>query len=191
MTTPAAKQAMREATRAVRARCAAAQPGAAEALLDIFPESVLTAGGTAAGYYPLGDELSPLPLLSALAAQGWQTSLPVMRRDEQGLDFRRWVRGEPLETRKFGVREPEEAAAPVEPFLILVPALAVDLQGGRLGYGQGYYDRALSWRAKQGPVFACGVAYDDQVLPNVPRDLWDYTLNAILTPTRFILLSHE
>jgi 5-formyltetrahydrofolate cyclo-ligase len=101
------------------------------------------------------------------------------------------VPGEPLETRKFGVREPAEAAAPVEPFLILVPALAVDLEGGRLGYGQGYYDRALSWRAKQGPVFACGVAYDDQVLPNVPRDPWDYPLNAILTPTRFILLSHE
>ncbi|WP_300530360.1 5-formyltetrahydrofolate cyclo-ligase [Maricaulis sp.] len=191
MTSPAAKKAMRDATRAIRAKLAVSQPGAAEALVGTFPESVLAAGGTAAGYFPLGDELSPLLLMQALAAHGWQTSLPVMRSDERGLDFHAWRPGDPLEEKRFGVQEPAAHTPGIDPFLILVPALAVDLQGGRLGYGQGYYDRALSWRAKQGPVFACGVAYDDQVLLNVPRDPWDFPLNAILTPTRFILISDE
>ena len=191
MTSPAAKQAMREAVRAVRTKAAAAQPGAAQALVEIFPDSVLTAGGTAAGYFPLGEEISPLPLMQALAAQGWQTSLPVMRQDERGLDFRAWVPGDDVQIKKFGVSEPAQSAPEIEPFLILVPALAIDLNGGRLGYGQGYYDRALSWRAKQGPVFACGLAYDEQVLLKLPRDPWDFPLNAILTPTRFILISNE
>ena len=86
---------------------------------------------------------------------------------------------------KFGVREPAERCAPV-PLnrldLVLVPGIAFDIRGGRLGRGQGYYDRLLS--AVTG--LKCGVAFDEQIVDAVPVGPLDVRLNCILTPTRWI-----
>jgi len=87
----------------------------------------------------------------------------------------------------FGIREPLESCAAVELKrldLVLVPGVAFDLHGRRLGRGRGYYDRLLSRVGGK----TCGVAFDEQVVREVPLEAHDVLLNCILTPTRWFEL---
>ncbi len=89
-----------------------------------------------------------------------------------------------LQTGRFGIREPRDTCAKI-PLnrldLILVPGLAFDLDGRRLGRGKGYYDRLLAPYRGQ----ACGVAFDQQIVPEVPAGSLDVRLSYILTPARW------
>ena len=102
------------------------------------------------------------------------------------LTFRKWSPGTPLERGKFGLQEPGEAHPELLPNLVLVPLLAFDRKGNRLGYGAGYYDAALRKLRRPGPVIAIGVGFDEQEFPDIPHEPQDEPLDMILTPSRII-----
>ena len=140
-------------------------------------------GTVVSAYYPIRDELDPLPLLAHLAEQGAEICLPVMLFEERKLMFRRWRPGEPLEARQFGVPEPGDAAPRLVPDILFVPMLAFDAAGNRLGYGAGFYDRTLAELRAARAVTALGLAFDEQEVTAVPHDAYDQRLDGVLTPT--------
>ena len=121
--------------------------------LNIAPQAIV------AGYWPMGDEADPRALAARLAARGHGLALPVVVKKDAPLVFRRWHEGDALVVHKFGMQEPAESAPTVTPDVLLVPLLAFDARGHRLGYGGGFYDRTLAaLLAKR----AIGVAYAGQ-----------------------------
>lgn len=171
-------------TEAVAARKSArtAKPDAAEQLAGLWPEQLpVEPGCIIAGFHPIGTEIDPRPLLRALAQRGAVTALPVMQGAGRPLIFRRWFSGDPLEERAFGVSEPVETALRVRPDLVLVPLLAFDALGYRLGYGAGFYDRTLAKLREDAPVTAIGIAYAGQEVDRVPVGEFDIALDWMLT----------
>jgi 5-formyltetrahydrofolate cyclo-ligase len=147
-------------------------------------------GKNIAGYWPLGDEIDPRPALEALTQAGAQVALPVVAGQGQVLIFRAWKPGDELEQGPFGTMHPNARAPIVCPHVLLVPLIAFDLEGGRLGYGAGYYDRTIaSFRAHRparegahlSKVTAVGLAYDIQRVDAVPADAHDQPLDAVIT----------
>lgn len=132
-------------------------------------------------YAAMGSELDPAPLVERLAAAGYRTCLPVIQPLGNPLRFRAWQPGEPLVARTWGIREPADDAPEVEPDVLLVPLLAFDRRGMRLGYGGGYYDRTLERLRTLKPILAVGLAFAGQELPQVPCGPHDQPLDWILT----------
>jgi len=140
---------------------------------------------SAAGYFPLPGELDPLPLLTALHGRGLRLALPVVRPGPD-LIFREWRPGAPLKRGKFGLQEPPDAYPELVPDIVLVPLLAFDRAGNRIGYGAGYYDAALRKLRRRGKVTAIGIGFDEQEFPEVPCEPQDEPMDLILTPSRVI-----
>ncbi|MGA7327459.1 MAG: 5-formyltetrahydrofolate cyclo-ligase [Rhodomicrobium sp.] len=149
-------------------------------LISKFPNAA-----TISGYRPIRSELDPLPLLEALHAQGKQIALPIAQPGPS-LKFRAWTPGLPLVRNRLGIEEPSEEQSEVRPDVVLVPLLAFDRSGDRLGYGAGYYDAAIRFLRETGPVTAIGISFDEQEFPEIPREPQDEPLDMILTPTRVI-----
>ncbi|HUO88550.1 MAG TPA: 5-formyltetrahydrofolate cyclo-ligase [Rhizomicrobium sp.] len=141
----------------------------------------LAPGAIVAGYYPVRDEADPRALMSALAALGHPIALPVIVAERAALVFRRWRTGDPLAPNAYGIAEPLAGAQEVEPDAVLVPLLAFDAGGHRLGYGGGYYDRTLDRIRKAKPVLAVGIAYAGQEVALLPREAHDHALDMMLT----------
>jgi len=183
-----AKQTMRERMRTVRARISPeAAAEAAERLAANGMEMLERAGdGIIAGYAPMPSEIDALPLMRRLAKAGRSLCLPVVEAAGLPLTFRRWVPGEPLEKGRMGVRVPAATSALVTPQIVLVPLLAFDRQGYRLGLGAGFYDRTLENLRASGDVSAIGVAFDEQAVEAVPHEGHDQRLDAIITPSAII-----
>ncbi len=139
----------------------------------------------AAGYFPIREELDPRPLLSALLGKGLRIALPVVRPGPD-LIFREWNPGLPLKPGKFGLKEPSDANPELFPDIVLVPLLAFDRKGNRLGYGAGYYDAGLRKLRRRGLVAVVGIAFDEQEFPEVPQEPQDETMDTILTPSRIV-----
>ena len=176
----AAKAAMR--AEALARRPALVSPGAGEALATHFlARSPLPPGATIAGFWPMGDEIDIRPLLHELHARGHPLLLPATPPRGQALRFRRWAPGVPLLRGPFGTQHP---AGPGEatPDLLLVPLLAFDARGHRLGYGAGYYDRTLAAWPQAGAI---GIAYSGQEVSAVPHGPHDIPLHAIATELGF------
>ncbi|MDR1929386.1 MAG: 5-formyltetrahydrofolate cyclo-ligase, partial [Treponema sp.] len=93
----------------------------------------------------------------------------------------------------FDIREPEAGAVPLKagdfPVLVMVPGLAFDRFGNRLGHGRAYYDRFFA--EKSGPCLKIGLCADIQILPSVPADPWDVPMDAICTGSRLIPIAQE
>ena len=140
-------------------------------------------GAVVSGYAAIRDELNPLPLLKLLGAGGHPIALPVTAGKGKPLIFRAWEPGAPLKTGAFSVPVPGEDAAVLTPGIVLVPLLAFDTDGFRLGYGAGFYDRTLAGLRAKGSVTAIGIAFDEQRLEAVPRDAYDEPLDWVLTPS--------
>jgi len=134
-----------------------------------------------AGYMPIGSEIDCLPLLRMLAADGVPLCLPVVVAPGAPLTFRRWSPGDALALGTFGISEPTDAAPEVVPQTLLVPMLAFDRQGRRLGYGGGYYDRTLEALRAADDIVAIGVAFAGQLRDKVPVGEGDQPLDWILT----------
>ncbi|HET9640339.1 MAG TPA: 5-formyltetrahydrofolate cyclo-ligase [Allosphingosinicella sp.] len=136
-----------------------------------------------AGYHPLRDEISPYPLLERLG-DGQRAVLPWF----QGRDSRMLFRAAPaVEPSPWGVLQPSAEAEALAPDLVLVPLVAADRRGTRIGHGKGHYDRALSHLRESGRVFTIGLAWEPQILPDpIPADPWDVPLDAIATPGEWI-----
>jgi 5-formyltetrahydrofolate cyclo-ligase len=140
------------------------------------------AGAVVSGYWPMGEEIDPVPALEALHERGHPIGLPVMPGKQQPLRFRRWQPHAPLQEGGFGTMVPPDDAGEVTPRLLLVPLLAFDREGYRLGYGGGFYDRTLAELRAQDPhTLAVGVAYGGQEVAAVPHDAYDQRLDAVVT----------
>jgi 5-formyltetrahydrofolate cyclo-ligase len=178
----AAKAAARKIARARRAGLANAEAPArlAAALLAGHGPPK---GAIIAGYWPMGEEMDPRPLMLALAAGGHVLALPVTPPRCQPLSFRAWAPGAALRAGPMGTSEPV-AGAELRPDILLVPLLAFDRAGRRLGYGGGFYDRTLA--ALPGAK-AIGIAYAGQEMPEVPAGLQDFRLPLIATEAGVIL----
>lgn len=182
------KNALRRAMRPQRRAFAAAAPAAGRLLAALAVShptlwGQLTApGAVVAGYYPLPGEMDVLPLLTALAGVGVATALPEVTGRGQPLRFRRWSPGDALTEGLFKTLHPSADAVDVIPTAVVVPLLAFDRAGYRLGYGGGYYDRTLAAlrAAGQGPV-TVGAAFAGQALAEVPREDHDEPLDWIVT----------
>jgi 5-formyltetrahydrofolate cyclo-ligase len=120
-------------------------------------------------------------MLARLDSEGWITSLPVVRAERQPLVFRKWAPGEPTVPGVWSIPMPPEDAPEVEPDVLLVPLLAYDALGYRLGYGGGFYDRTLAALRQRKPITAIGVGYVAQELPQVPHGPMDQKLDYVLT----------
>lgn len=169
-----AKRAARTRARSLRAGC---DPALGTALTEhVLRDCALPAGAVVSGFWPIGDEIDIRPLLHAFHARGHPIVLPVTPKRGESLTFRLWQPGDVLVREPFGTMRPigEERV----PTFLLVPLLAFDRQGHRLGYGGGYYDRTLS--ALQG-AFALGCAYAAQEVDQVPVAPYDARLNAVAT----------
>jgi len=128
-------------------------------------------------------EADPRPLMTALSALGHPLALPCVEKCAAPLLFRCWKEGDLLGRGAYGTSEPLPSAAPVIPAVLLVPLLAFDAEGYRLGYGGGYYDRTLAALRSTQPVTAIGIAYAGQEIPAVPHEAHDLRLDAILCET--------
>jgi len=135
-----------------------------------------------AGFRPIRTEIDVTLVMEALASAGHRLCVPVVQGVGQPLRFREWTpASEPhLEIGPFGVPVPV-AGAWLVPGLLLVPLLAFDAQGFRLGYGGGFYDRTLAALRALGPTLAVGFAYAAQQVPAVPHGPSDQRLDAVVT----------
>lgn len=153
---------------------AAGQGQAAEILADYLAGQ---AGRVLSGYMPMRTEIDPLP---AMAAHQGPVGVPVIIGKGQPLRFREWTPGSMMVEGAFKALIPEEGAW-VEPEVLIVPLLAFDARGYRLGYGGGFYDRTLEGLRARGPVMAVGFAFAAQEVPEVPTDATDQRLDAVVT----------
>ena len=184
------KSDLRAAMRGRRKQAADANPYAAERLVE-HADAMLDAlfattdrSITAALYGAQGSEMDTAPLARALMTHGLELALPVVIQRDAPLVFRRWRPGDPLELDQAGCPAPLDLAGEVTPALIMVPLLAFDSSGGRLGQGGGYYDRTLEFLRAEGGishVAAVGLAYAAQELDNLPMDPHDQPLDGVLT----------
>jgi 5-formyltetrahydrofolate cyclo-ligase len=133
-----------------------------------------------AGYWPMRSEIDPRPALSRLHDAGATLALPVVVARHAPLEFHRWTPGAPLKRGGFGTQVPS-LAEEVQPRALIVPLLAFDRHGWRLGYGGGFYDRTLAALRAEGPVLAIGFAYAAQEVPEVPHSVDDQPLDLIVT----------
>ncbi|WP_372005783.1 5-formyltetrahydrofolate cyclo-ligase [Tistrella mobilis] len=154
----------------------AAEAGAVVARLPRPPRWI-------AGYVAAGGEIDVLPLLIALgAATGAGLCLPVVTAPDTPLGFRAWQPDARLVAGAFGILMPDETAAPCAPDLLLMPLVAVDPAGRRLGQGGGFYDRTLAAAEAAGQMpFTIGVCFAVQVTDEVPAGPLDRPLDLILT----------
>jgi 5-formyltetrahydrofolate cyclo-ligase len=140
-------------------------------------------------FHPLGDEPDTLPLLTALAAEGFTTALPAVVGRGSPLTFRLWRPGDPTRAGAMSIREPLEGAPVVDPDLLFVPLACFDRRGNRIGYGAGYYDRSLAHLRAIKPVHTAGVAYGVCEVAAVPYEAHDQSLDAVVTDQETILFS--
>jgi 5-formyltetrahydrofolate cyclo-ligase len=149
---------------------------------------ILNPGDIVSAYWPLRDELDVSKLLADLHDEGIICALPVVAAKASPLVFRRWRPGDALVSTGFGLAEPSSSARELDPRVLLVPLLAVDVAGNRLGYGAGYYDRTLAELRGRGPVAAIGMAFEAQRVAALPVDGYDQPLDWLVTEqsvTRF------
>ena len=178
----AAKRHCRAAAGEARARAhAAAGDAAGPKLAAIGLDFIRLKPATVSGFKPVSDEIDVLPLMARLAGEGWRTALPVVVGRDKPLVFRAWAPGEPTVAGAWSIPVPPETAPEVRPDVLLVPMLAFDRAGFRLGYGGGFYDRTLSALRAVKPIVVVGVAFAGQEMAEVPREAHDEPLDWILT----------
>ena len=131
------------------------------------------------GYCPLGSEISPLPAMEEARAVGAIVGYPCFPNPGKPFCF---LAGDPLEPGPFGMMQPAKRHPLVQPDLVLIPLIAIDHRGTRLGRGKGHYDRALIGLKKRGARLI-GVGWPMQRLADtIPADEWDVPLDAFASP---------
>jgi 5-formyltetrahydrofolate cyclo-ligase len=154
-----------------------------EAKLAAIVAPHLLAARIIAFYHPLRDEISPYKLLDSLLP-GQRAAFPWFLDRDARMIFREAPAVEPS---PWGVLQPAAEAEAVAPDLVLVPLVAADRRGTRIGHGKGHYDRALAHLRESGPVFTIGLGWEPQILDApIPTDPWDVPLEALATPAGWI-----
>ena len=180
------KRTLRSAMLAWRAGLAEAERrAAADGLLaTLRREKPIATPAVVSGFWPIKEEIDIRPLMVDLLNQGCQLSLPVVQGKGLPLLFRAWRPGDPLQAGVFGTLQPSVRREVVEPDALIVPLLACDEDGWRLGYGGGFYDRTLAGLRTKKTVTAVGVGFNDQLVPEVPHGPSDQRLDWLLTDKR-------
>jgi len=142
-----------------------------------------TEGAIVSGFAAIRDEIDPALLLARLHGEGYSLTLPVMQGRGKALLFRAWAPGDEMGKVQWGIAEPLPDKPQLEPDIVLVPLLAFDEAGYRLGYGGGFYDRSLEQLRAIKPVIAVGIAYDELKVDAVPHLHYDQPLDWVLTPS--------
>lgn len=137
-----------------------------------------------AAYLPMGGELDPRPLMQALRKNGNSICLPVCINEDAPLVFRRYRHNDALLPDDMGIAAPRATAQQVTPDIVLLPLLAFDGQGHRLGRGGGFYDRTLAELKKRSDCRFIGLAFDMQMVDKCPIAPHDEALHAVLTPSK-------
>jgi 5-formyltetrahydrofolate cyclo-ligase len=180
----ALKAAARKAAFARRKEAHAMAQGSTSGLLS----SVLAGyrGVPLAGYMPIRTEIDPLPAMAEAAAHG-PVGVPVIQAEATPLEFAKWTPEGALVDGPFGAQVPEFLDY-FEPEIVIVPLVAFDRQGGRLGYGGGFYDRTLERLRARRATLAIGFAYSAQEAMDLPLEPTDQQLNMIVTEREIIEL---
>ncbi len=170
------KKMLRLVMKEKRALLSQNHPDAGETISKLFfdffnfpPKTVI------GGYWPMGSELDIRPLLKTLIAKKFNCALPCIT--SEGIFFRLWKPSSSLVEGKFKIFEPDPSSPLVIPDVLLVPLLAFDKAGHRLGYGQGHYDKFLH----QHKVMTIGIGFKGQEIDKIPHQPHDFALNYILT----------
>ena len=138
-------------------------------------------GAIVSGFWPMRSEVDVRPLMFALRENGARLCLPAIL-DKTTMVFRELIRGATLVDMGFGTAGPGEEAETLDPSIMLVPLAAFDARGHRIGYGAGYYDRAISRLTDAGHApRLIGIAFDCQEVPEVPDEQHDVIIPEILT----------
>ena len=169
------KQQMRIAAR--KKRRVLADEGFALAIAPFAEDLPVTPGMIVGGYHALPEEADPSLLLARLVELGCQAAFPRVTARDRPLEFHHVPEGEVLEPGSFGIPEPLQHWPKALPALLLVPLLAFDAEGYRLGHGGGFYDRTLAVLK----VPAIGIAYAGLEVASLPRGPHDMALNMIVT----------
>lgn len=175
----AEKALMRREFRGLRAELQAQNPDAALRFVKTFPPK-LAGLSPVGGYWPVGSEADPRVLLAALSKTGAAIALPRMMTRQGPARYLLWPAGGTLSPDAFGVPSPPAPSPEIAPRLVLVPLLAFDRHGGRLGQGGGHYDRILGALKPMG-VLAVGLAFSGQEVDEVPTGPLDQRLDWIVT----------
>jgi 5-formyltetrahydrofolate cyclo-ligase len=137
------------------------------------------------GYCPLGSEISPLPAMEEARAVGAIVAFPCFTNPAKPFRF---LAGDPLEPGPFGLMQPKKRHPAVEPDLVLVPLVAVDGSGTRLGRGKGHYDHALVRLKKHARLIGVGWTMQ-RLTETIPADAWDVPLDGFASPDGLELFS--
>ena len=165
---------------------AAERAKAAEAIATRRFPMVIKPGMIVSGFSPLKTEINPIRLMRKLSGAGAQLALPVVAGKGKPLIMRAWNFGAPLDSGVWGIREPKADAPEVAPDVLLVPLLAFDRHGHRIGYGAGYYDMTIAKLRAMKPVVAVGIAFAAQEIDQVPITPRDARLDLVLTEREII-----
>lgn len=184
---PDRKPLRRDARAARRAFVGSLNPAIRQTLEKALASQILPhlgPRGIIGSHAAAGDEIDPRAIEDAALALGWRLAFPRVTDGPLSYHLARWSE---LAPGYKGIAEPSGDAPLSRPDVLLVPLLAADLAGNRLGQGGGHYDRTLAALRASGPVLAIGVCWDMQLSPYIPAAHWDQPLDAIATPTAFHL----
>lgn len=141
-----------------------------------------------AGYRAINNEVSCDLIVEILQDMGFKTALCAIIENSKILEFRQFNKNDKLyPNKKYGILEPLNNKPSLFPKIILVPLVAVDLNGNRLGYGAGYYDETLSTLSAIEDIITVGLAFDFQVVQKVPSHKKDFKLDIVITEKRILI----
>jgi 5-formyltetrahydrofolate cyclo-ligase len=172
------KNNLRETARQHRVTLARACPDFAQRIVGFADDLAIKKNAIVSFYWPMGDEADPSALANALAARGHTLALPVVVAKNSPLHFREWREGDALVVHPFGMHEPPASTRSVTPDVLLVPLLAFDARGTRLGYGGGFYDRTLAALTSKRTI---GIAFAGQEVDELPSHAHDHPLDMVVT----------
>lgn len=179
---PPSKEELRQQARVRRAQLKAAAPDAGRRVAENFLAKIpLRKNSVIAGYIAAHDELDPAESIASLRGRGHKLALPRVAAKGVPLAFHLWREDASPVKGAYGLFEAAPDWPLIKPDVLLVPLLAFDEEGYRLGYGGGYYDRSLLALRKTGPLLAVGLAYDGQRVAHIPSDATDEKLDWAVT----------
>ena len=178
------KQAIRERALKFREELEPHPDIAEDAAKNFFSSVDISHEQKVALYFPLGHELDTMPLVQELWARGNVCLLPCFGKDDLHMKFAKWEKGAKVSPQTFDIPMPDKPEF-LAPDIVVVPVVAFDQKGNRIGFGKGYYDATLKTLREQGQVLAIGYAYAEQaVLMKLPTEPHDEKLDMVITPQR-------